>query len=123
MSAAWSSGRSIALEEIFMRTAKFAFGFLCAAALLGAPQAEAKPGGCLKYGAAGAVAGHYAGHHAFKGAVAGCLAGIARRRAYENEVKRQKAEEAHRKAEEQSGTPANNPPPPASTTGSSPDQK
>ena len=30
--------------------------------------AEAKPGGCLKYGAAGAVAGHYAGHHGVMGA-------------------------------------------------------
>ncbi len=57
-----------------MRTAKFAVGLLCAATLLGAPQVEAKPGGCLKYGAAGAVAGHYAGHHGFKGAIAGCIA-------------------------------------------------
>ncbi len=55
-----------------MRTAKFALGLLCAATLIGAPQVEAKPGGCLKYGVAGAVAGHYAGHHAMKGAIAGC---------------------------------------------------
>ena len=66
-------------EEILMRTAKLAIGVLATAALLGTPQVEAKPGGCLKYGAAGAVAGHYAGHHAFKGAVAGCIAGMVRR--------------------------------------------
>ena len=48
-----------------------------------APSAgEAKPGGCLKYGAAGAVAGHYAGHHTVKGALAGCAAGMWRRHQY-----------------------------------------
>jgi hypothetical protein len=57
-----------------------------------APQAEAKPGGCLKYGVAGAVAGHYAGHHAVKGAVLGCIAGIARRKAYLQEQERLKKE-------------------------------
>ena len=35
-----------------------------------------KPGGgCLKYGAAGAVGGHLAGGHAVLGAIAGCAAG------------------------------------------------
>lgn len=63
-----------------------------ASAVALAPQAEAKPGGCLKYGAAGAVAGHYAGHHAVKGAVLGCIAGIARRRAYLKEQERLKKE-------------------------------
>lgn len=72
-----------------MRAAAIVFCFLCAA-IAGASQAEAKPGGCLKYGAAGAVAGHYAGHHAVKGAVAGCMAGIVRRHAYEKEMQEQK---------------------------------
>ncbi|MBV8850719.1 MAG: hypothetical protein JOZ16_14175 [Methylobacteriaceae bacterium] len=51
--------------------------------------AEAKPGGCLKYGAAGAVAGHYAGHHGFVGAVAGCALGMRKRREYKREMRMQ----------------------------------
>jgi hypothetical protein len=49
--------------------------------------ADAKPGGCLKYGAAGAVAGHYAGHHGVVGAVAGCALGIHKRREYKREMR------------------------------------
>ncbi|MBV8849608.1 MAG: hypothetical protein JOZ16_08495 [Methylobacteriaceae bacterium] len=50
--------------------------------------AEAKPGGCLKYGAAGAVAGHYAGH-GVAGAVAGCALGIHKRREYKRQMRMQ----------------------------------
>ncbi len=71
-----------------MRTAIIAVCFLCV--LAGASPAEAIPGGCLKYGAAGAVAGHYAGHHAVKGAIAGCIAGMARRHAYKKQLEKQK---------------------------------
>ena len=39
--------------------------------------AQAEPGGCLKYGAVGAVGGHVAHHHAVLGAIAGC--GVGRR--------------------------------------------
>ena len=49
--------------------------------------AEAKPGGCLKYGAAGAVAGHYAGRHGVVGAVAGCALGMRKRREYKREMR------------------------------------
>ncbi len=52
---------------------------LAAVALAPVPASAAK-GGCLKYGAAGAVAGHYAGRHGVIGALAGCAAGIWRRR-------------------------------------------
>ena len=46
-----------------------------------APEAaEARPGGCLKYGLGGAVAGHFAGGHRWKGAAAGCALGIWQRR-------------------------------------------
>ena len=51
--------------------------------------AEAKPGGCLKYGAAGAVGGHYAGHHGVMGAVAGCALGMHKRREYKREMRMQ----------------------------------
>jgi hypothetical protein len=51
--------------------------------------AGAKPGGCLKYGAAGAVAGHYAGHHGAMGALAGCALGIHKRREYKREMRMQ----------------------------------
>jgi hypothetical protein len=50
---------------------------------------QAKPGGCLKYGAAGAVAGHYAGHHGVMGAVAGCALGMHKRREYKRELRMQ----------------------------------
>ena len=100
-----------------MRTAKFALGLLCAATLLGAPQVEAKPGGCLKYGIAGAVAGHYAGHHAMKGAIAGCIAGMARRKAYNNEMEKQR-EEAAKKNAAITGAPSE--PAPAATDGTAP---
>lgn len=40
------------------------------------PANPGKPsGGCLKYGAGGAVAGHVAGHHGVAGALAGCATG------------------------------------------------
>jgi hypothetical protein len=51
--------------------------------------ADARPGGCLKYGAAGAVAGHYAGHHGVMGAVAGCALGMHKRREYKREMRMQ----------------------------------
>jgi hypothetical protein len=46
--------------------------------------AEAKPGGCLKYGLGGAIAGHFAGGHRWKGAAAGCALGILQRRRHES---------------------------------------
>jgi len=62
------------------------FVFVAAAMLaLGAApgSAEARPGGCLKYGLGGAVAGHLAGGHRWKGAAIGCALGIYQRRQYE----------------------------------------
>ncbi|GAA4474547.1 hypothetical protein GCM10023157_01860 [Gluconacetobacter asukensis] len=44
--------------------------------------ARAEPGGCLKYGAVGAVGGHVANHHAVLGAVGGCAAGMYTRHEY-----------------------------------------
>ncbi len=46
--------------------------------------AEAKPGGCIKYGLGGAIAGHFAGGHRWKGAAAGCVLGIIQRRRSES---------------------------------------
>jgi hypothetical protein len=66
----------------------FVFCLFCVA-VGGASMAEAKPGGCLKYGAAGAVAGHVAGHHAVKGAVVGCIAGMVRRHEYNKQMHEQ----------------------------------
>ena len=74
---------------------------LCSGLIAFTPTAEAKPGGCLKYGAAGAVAGHYAGRHAVKGAVLGCIAGIARRRAYNKEQERLKAQQIQQRQQPQ----------------------
>lgn len=44
--------------------------------------AHAEPGGCLKYGAVGAVGSHVANHHAVLGAVGGCAAGMYTRHEY-----------------------------------------
>lgn len=64
--------------------------FLLASALLGAsPLAMAEPGGCVKYGAAGAVAGHLASHGVI-GAVGGCAAGMYQRHKY-RKANREKA--------------------------------
>ncbi len=57
-------------------------GSIVAGATLSAPLAQARPGGCLKYGAAGAVAGHVAGRHGVKGALLGCAAGMYERHRY-----------------------------------------
>ncbi len=66
------------------------------AATVGAGSAMAEPGGCLKYGAVGAVGGHVAHHHAVLGAAGGCAVGMYRRHEYR---KQQRAEaEAQRQA-------------------------
>lgn len=49
--------------------------------------AEAEPGGCLKYGAAGAVGGHVANHHGVLGAVGGCATGMYVRHRYRKEAR------------------------------------
>jgi hypothetical protein len=46
--------------------------------------AQAEPGGCLKYGAVGAVGGHLAGHHAVLGA-----AGMYKRHEYKKHERQQ----------------------------------
>ena len=48
--------------------------------------AEAKPGGCLKYGAGGAVTGHMA-HHVVKGLMAGCAVGLIRRHEFNTQMR------------------------------------
>jgi hypothetical protein len=53
--------------------------------LMGVAQAE--EGGCLKYGAAGAVAGHLAHHHAVLGAIGGCGVGMYERHEYKKHLK------------------------------------
>ena len=58
---------------------------------LGVGSAQAEPGGCVKYGAAGAVGGHLV-HHGVLGALGGCATGMWRRHEYrkhEREMSRQ----------------------------------
>ena len=62
---------------------------LLVAPVIGGSVAQAAPGGCLKYGAAGAIAGHYAGGHAVKGAIAGCALGYVERRRYKKMMREQ----------------------------------
>jgi hypothetical protein len=70
---------------------KLVLGAALVLAILAVPlTAEAKPGGCLKYGAAGAAAGHYAGHHGVMGAIAGCAVGVHKRREYKREMRMQR---------------------------------
>ena len=54
-----------------------------------APMAQAEPGGCLKYGAVGAVGGHLAGHHAVLGAAGGCAVGMYKRHEYKKHQREQ----------------------------------
>lgn len=60
---------------------------LALAAILVATPALAEPGGCIKYGAAGAVGGHLANHHGVLGAMGGCAAGMYRRHLYRNDLR------------------------------------
>ncbi len=83
-----------------------------AAALLAASvgSAQAEPGGCLKYGAAGAVGGHLV-HHGFLGALGGCATGMWRRHEYrkhEKELSRQ--EDQHHYDSQQQGAAPNDDP-------------
>ncbi|ARW15565.1 hypothetical protein KOEU_28130 [Komagataeibacter europaeus] len=57
------------------------------AAITCATAAHAEPGGCLKYGAVGAVGGHVANHHTVLGAAAGCVTGMYKRHEYRKEAK------------------------------------
>ncbi len=61
---------------------------------LGAGSAVAEPGGCLKYGAVGAVGGHLA-HHGVLGAAGGCAAGMYKRHEYRKQ-QREMARESER---------------------------
>ena len=62
-------------------------------AILAVPaMAEAEPGGCIKYGAAGAIAGHMAGHGVM-GAVGGCVAGMYARHKAREAAERQRTDE------------------------------
>jgi hypothetical protein len=60
---------------------------IVAASTMGMAQAE--PGGCLKYGAVGAVGGHFAGHHAVLGAAGGCALGMYKRHEYKKHLKQE----------------------------------
>ena len=51
--------------------------------------AQAEPGGCLKYGAVGAVGGHLAHHHAVLGAAGGCAVGMYKRHEYKKHLHEQ----------------------------------
>ena len=61
--------------------------FVALALALGSPEVQARPGGCLKYGAGGAVVGHYAGHHGVRGAAIGCAIGAWKRHTYNKRLR------------------------------------
>ncbi len=65
-----------------------------AAAIMGALSLSLGPvlaeeGGCVKYGAGGAVAGHFAGHHTMSGAAIGCGVGAWKRHEARKEERQQ----------------------------------
>ena len=64
-------------------------GATAASLVVSAPVAQARPGGCLKYGAAGAAAGHMV-HHGIRGFMAGCAAGMYRRHLYNKHMREQR---------------------------------
>jgi hypothetical protein len=71
--------------------------------------AAAEPGGCLKYGAAGAVAGHVAHHHGVLGAAGGCATGMYVRHRYRKQ-QRANARDAAAYRDEHAGQDAGVPP-------------
>ncbi|HTJ02087.1 MAG TPA: hypothetical protein VL492_04795 [Methylovirgula sp.] len=77
------------------------FGLASTAFLAATPAEAGKPGGCLKYGAAGAVAGHYAHHHGVKGFIAGCTVGMIRRHEYNKQQKALKAQQKQQQMQHQ----------------------
>lgn len=69
-------------------TARYAcMAAVVAVVLSAATPLRAEPGGCLKYGAAGAVGGHIANHHAVLGAGTGCLLGMYKRHEFRKEAR------------------------------------
>lgn len=64
---------------------------LATATLITAAPALAEPGGCLKYGAVGAVGGHLANKHGVLGAVGGCATGMYQRHKYRKTLKEKAA--------------------------------
>ena len=73
------------------RTTRIAAAAALASAL-GAGSALAEPGGCLKYGAVGAVGGHLA-HHGVLGAAGGCAVGAYKRHEYRKQQREMSREE------------------------------
>jgi hypothetical protein len=78
------------LETFVIRVLGLAI-VIATGSLMGVAQAE--PGGCLKFGAAGAVAGHLAHHHAVLGAVGGCGVGMYERHEYKKHLKELKEQQ------------------------------
>jgi hypothetical protein len=82
-------------------------GFKLAAVLLvgtiGMGSASAEPGGCLKYGAAGAVGGHFVHHHAILGAAGGCAVGMYRRHEYKKARRLKMRQEREMQREQRNG--------------------
>ena len=83
-------------------------------AVLPVAPASAEPGGCVKYGAAGAVGGHLA-HHGVLGAAGGCVTGMYVRHRYR---KQQRRDAAAYRAEQQNGVATNG----VAPNGATPDQ-
>ncbi len=73
-------------------------------AALPAVPASAEPGGCLKYGAAGAVGGHLA-HHGVLGAAGGCATGMYMRHRYRKQQRAAAAAASDRGDAPVDGTP------------------
>jgi hypothetical protein len=76
------------MQEALMRKVLVGAAMLALGSVAAIPAAEARPGGCLKYGAAGAIAGKLAGGHTWKGAAAGCALGYWRRSRHDRELTR-----------------------------------
>jgi hypothetical protein len=75
-------------SEVGMKKTLIGAAMVALGSLAVIPAAEARPGGCLKYGAAGALAGKLAGNHTWKGAAAGCALGYWRRSRHDRELAR-----------------------------------
>ena len=76
-----------------MKTTAFLAALAVLTTGLATGSAQAEPGGCLKYGAAGAVGGHVA-HHGVLGAAGGCATGMYVRHRHRKAMRAQAAAQA-----------------------------
>ena len=89
-----------------MKTTAFLAALAVLSTGLATGSAHAETGGCLKYGAAGAVGGHLA-HHGVLGAAGGCVTGMYVRHKSRQAARAQQVEQNQGQTQGVAATPSN----------------